>query len=163
MEGVRRARAMRGRIGQSADELQLLDDRSRPAVADDDRQRVLVLGANVDEMDVQPVDLGDEVRDGVQPRFARAPVVLGRPVASQVLHERERHALRVVLDGLLLGEARRGDARAQVLEVRLGNLDLERPNCLAGGGGGLVPCPFGNGHLGPSCDTCQSAAIRFAG
>ena len=63
---------------------------------------------------------------GVQPRLALAPVVLGRPVAREVLHERERHALRVVLDGLLLGPARRGDARPQVLEIRLGDLDRER-------------------------------------
>ena len=63
---------------------------------------------------------------GVQPRLALAPVVLGRPVASEVLHERERHALRVVLDGLPLGESRRGDARPQVLEIRLRDLDRER-------------------------------------
>ena len=49
------------------------------------RQRVLVLRADVDEVDVQPVDLGDEVRQGVQsaprtcasrtrsPSSARAP------------------------------------------------------------------------------------------
>src|ERR671917_373158 len=79
----------------------------------------------MDEVDVQPVDLGGEVRDGVQPRLALAPVVLGRPVAREVLHERERHALRVVLDGLPLGKARRAEARPQVLEFRVGDLDLE--------------------------------------
>src|SRR5918993_1276720 len=72
---------------KASDALELLDDRSRPAVADDDRQRVLVFGAHVEEVDVQPVDLGDEIRDGVQPRLAPAPVVLGRPVASEVLHD----------------------------------------------------------------------------
>jgi len=53
---------VRGGIGERTDDLQLLDDRARPAVTDDDRQRVLVLRANVDEVDVEPVDLGDEVR-----------------------------------------------------------------------------------------------------
>jgi hypothetical protein len=119
---------VRGRIGEPADELQLLEDRSRPAVADDQRERVLVLGANVDEVDVEPVDLGDEVRNGVQARLALAPVVLGRPVASEVLHDRERDALRVILDGLLVGEPRGGDAHTQVLESRLGGLDRERPD-----------------------------------
>ena len=33
---------------------------------DDERQRVLVLRANVDEVDVEPVDLGDELRQRVQ-------------------------------------------------------------------------------------------------
>jgi hypothetical protein len=52
VEGVRRAPAVRRRIGERADDLQLLDDRARPSVTDDDRQRVLVLRANVDEVDV---------------------------------------------------------------------------------------------------------------
>ena len=48
-----------------------------------ERQRVLVLRANVDEVDVQPVDLGDELREGVQARLARAPVVFRHPVAAR--------------------------------------------------------------------------------
>jgi hypothetical protein len=67
---------MRGGIGERADELELLDDRAGPAVADDERQRVLVLRANVDEVDVQPIDLGHELREGVQPRLALAPVII---------------------------------------------------------------------------------------
>jgi hypothetical protein len=39
---------MRGRVGEQIDDLHLLDERAGPAVADDERQRVLVLGANVD-------------------------------------------------------------------------------------------------------------------
>jgi hypothetical protein len=46
----------------------------RPAMP---RQRVLVLGADVDEMNVQPVDLGHEVGQGVQFRLAVALVVAG--------------------------------------------------------------------------------------
>ena len=49
---------MRGGVGQQIDDLQLLDDRAGPAVRDDQRQRVLVLRADVDEVDVQSVDLG---------------------------------------------------------------------------------------------------------
>ena len=128
MEGVRCAPAVGGGIGQRADELQLFDDRPGPSVADDQRKRVLVLGANVDEVDVQPVDLGDVVRDGVEPRFALAPVVLGRPVASEVLHERERHALRIILDGLLFGPPCGLDPGTQVVEIRRGGLDRERPD-----------------------------------
>jgi hypothetical protein len=43
---------------------------------------MLVLRANVDEVDVEPVDLGDELRQGPEPRLALAPVVLGFPVAA---------------------------------------------------------------------------------
>ena len=114
------------RVGEQVDDLHLLDDRSGPSVADDERQRVLVLRAGVDEVDVQPVDLGDELRDGVQPRLALAPVVLVVPVARDRLHRLQLHALRGILDALLLGPARGRDAGAQVLEVRLGELDRER-------------------------------------
>ena len=55
-----------------------------------------MLRAHVDEMDVEPVDLGDELRQRVQPRLDLAPVVVGRPVARELLHRRELHALRCV-------------------------------------------------------------------
>ena len=84
MEGVRCARAVRRGIGQRLDDLQLLDDRAGPAVIDDERQRVLVLRTDVDEVDVEAVDLGHELRERVQPRLARAPVVLGLPVAGEL-------------------------------------------------------------------------------
>ena len=89
VEGVRGAAAMRGRIGQRLDDLQLLDDRAGPAVGDDHRQGVLMLRADVDEVDVQPVDLGDELRQGVQPRLApcasrnRSPSSARAPASSR--------------------------------------------------------------------------------
>ena len=125
MERVRRARAMRGRVGERLDDLQLLDDRARPPVRDDQRQRVLVLGADVDEVNVQPVDLGHEVRQGVQFRLALAPVVVGPPVAREVLHHREPHALRVVGDRLALGPPGRVYASAQLGDLLLRNIDAE--------------------------------------
>ena len=62
MERVRRAPAMCRGVGERLDDLQLLDDRARPPVGDDQRQRILVLRANMDEVDVQSIDLGDELR-----------------------------------------------------------------------------------------------------
>jgi hypothetical protein len=73
---------MRGRVGEQVDDLQLLDERAGPSVADDERQRTLALRAHVDEVDVNVVDLGDELRDGVQPRLALAAVVL-RPLVAR--------------------------------------------------------------------------------
>src|SRR5918997_1122284 len=112
MESVVRARAMRRGIGQWIDDLQLLDDRSGPSVRDEERQRVFVLRANVDEVDVQPVDLGDEVRYALQLLLALPPVVLVLPVPRERLDRLQLHALRLVVDGLLLGPARGREARA---------------------------------------------------
>src|SRR6185503_7057838 len=83
-----------------------------------------VLRAGVNEVNVQPVDLGDEVRHGVELRLDLAPVVLLLPVARDRLNGVERDALRLVLDGLLIRPARGRDPRTQRLELLLGDLDL---------------------------------------
>ena len=117
MEGVRCARAMRRGIGESIDDLQLLDDRAGPAVIDDERQRVFMLRTNVNEVNVEPVDLGDELREGVQVRLDGAPVVVRHPVARELLDHGQRHALRLIRDGLLLGPVRVSDASTEVVAV----------------------------------------------
>jgi hypothetical protein len=53
-----------GGIGQRIDDLHLFDDRAGPSVRDDQRQRIFVFRTNVNEVNVQPVDLGDELRQG---------------------------------------------------------------------------------------------------
>ena len=125
MERVRRARAVRRRIGQSVDDLQLLDDRARPSVIDDERQRVFMLRTNVKEVDVQPIDFGDELRSGPQVRLARAPVVVRHPMAREFLHHGERHALGLIGDGLLLGPVRGCDASTKVFQSLIRNVDVE--------------------------------------
>ena len=76
MEGVLGAAAVRGRVGQWADGVEQLDNGAGPAVRHDQRQRVLVLGLDVDEVDLHAVDLGRELRQRVQLRLGLAPVVL---------------------------------------------------------------------------------------
>ncbi len=96
---------------------------------EDDRERVLVFRADVDEVDVEPVDLGAEVRQGAQPSLAPAHVVLRRPVAGEFLGHRLLHALRGVGDEFWVWPAGGGDAGAQRLEFRLGgDRDRERPD-----------------------------------
>ena len=56
---------------------------------------------DVDEVDLDPVDLGRELRQRVEPRLALAPVVVGRPVAGELLQRRQLHALRPIRDELL--------------------------------------------------------------
>ena len=120
--------AVGGRIRQGIDDLELLDDRAGPPVRDDQRQRVLVLGADMDEVNVQPVDLGLELRQRVQSRLAPAPVVLGRPVAREVLYRRQLHTLRPIGDEFPGRPARRIDAAAQLVDLALRYFDPERPD-----------------------------------
>ena len=81
-------------IGQRIDDLHLLDDRAGPPVRDDERQRIFMFRTNVNEMNVEPVDLGDELRQGVQLRLDLPPVVVRLPIARELLNGRELDALR---------------------------------------------------------------------
>jgi hypothetical protein len=128
VEGILRLPAERGGIGQRADDLQLLDDRPRPAVRDDERQRVLLFRANVNEMNVQPVDLRDELWQGAEPGLALAPVVFAGPILRQVLHGLELHALRRVVDRLSFRPAGRLDAPAKICQRLFRSLEMKRTN-----------------------------------
>ena len=122
VEGVLRAASEGRGVGERADELDLLEDRTGPSVRDDDRQRAFMRRTHVDEVDVEPVDLGGELRQGVELRLALAPVVLRRPVAREVPERRERHALRRVRDGLLLRPPRGVDAPAKIIQLCVGGV-----------------------------------------
>jgi hypothetical protein len=86
----------------------------------------------VDEVDLDPVDLGRELRKRVELRFGLAPVVVGLPVARQLLQRRQLDALRPIWDELLAGPARRSDATTQLGELLFGNLDTEGPDLSCG-------------------------------
>ena len=128
VEGIGRSAAVRRGIDQGVDDLQLLDDRARPAVRDEHGQGILVLRAHVDEVDVETIDLGDEVRHRIEARLDFAPVIFGGPVAREFLRGRERHALRKVRDGFLLRESCRRDTPAQFGEFRVRSTHLKRTN-----------------------------------
>ena len=70
MEGVGRAGAVGRGIGERINDLQLFDDRAWSPVRDDQRQGIFVFRTNVNEMNVEAIDLGDELRQGVQFRLA---------------------------------------------------------------------------------------------
>ena len=139
MESVRCARAMCRGIGQRVDDLQLLDDRAGPTVRDDKRQGICMLRTNVNEMNVEPINLGDELRQGSEPLLHLAPVVVCRPIAREFLHRRELHALGLICDRLAVRPPRRRDASAEVDELLLRNGDMEGPDRAAAGRRSKLP------------------------
>src|SRR5258708_33907330 len=88
---------------------------------------------NVNEMNVESVDLGDEVRQGFQLRLALAPIVLCRPISREFLNRRELDALRSIGDGFLVGPTCRLHTPAEVDEISLGNVDTEGTDGVAFG------------------------------
>src|SRR6478672_7022625 len=132
MEGILGTATVRGRVRQRADGVDHLDHGAGPAVGHDQRQRVLVLGPDVDEVDVHAVDFGDELRQRVQPRLDAPEVVVRRPVARQLLNRRQLHALRPILNELLGRPTRRRDASTEVVQDLVRNLNLEGVDVDAG-------------------------------
>ena len=122
--------AERGWIGERADDLQLLDDRAGPPVRNDYRQRVRIFRADVDEMNIESVDVGYEVRQRLQFLLALAPVVILRPIAREFLYRRQLHALRLIGDGFFSGPARCGNTAPEIIKVLLRHgRNGEGPDC----------------------------------
>jgi hypothetical protein len=57
---------MSGRVGEGIDDLQEFDDRPRPAMRQDDRERVLVRRSDVDQVEAEPVDLRSKLGKRVE-------------------------------------------------------------------------------------------------
>ena len=125
VERVLRPCAMRDGIRERADGLEQLEHRAGPTMRHDQRQGVRVTRADVDEVNVEPVDLGHELRERVQLRFCLSPVVLGAPVADELLQFRELYALRPVIDRLPVRPSRRSNASAEIHELLFRNVDAE--------------------------------------
>src|SRR4051794_12651806 len=84
VEGVRCARAMRRGIGKRVDDLQLLDDGAGPSVRNKEWQGIFMLRTNVNKMNLQTIDLGDELRQSIEPGLAFPPIVVGRPIPREI-------------------------------------------------------------------------------
>jgi hypothetical protein len=145
MERILRTSAMRGWICERLRGVQQLDDGARPAVRHDERHGIGVTRPHVRELDVEPVDPGDELRHAIEPCLDLAPVVLRLPVTRDLLERGELHALRLVGDDLPVGPARGRQPPPQVDERRLGDLDAEWPDHVVAFRRAR-PCVRGNGR-----------------
>ncbi len=85
---------------------------------------------DVNEMNVEPINRGDELRQGVQPRFHLAPVVIGRPIVRELLHRRELDALSRITDRLPLRPFSRDDPPTEVCKSLLRYVDVKWTYCL---------------------------------
>src|SRR5256885_7063847 len=108
---------------------------------DGERQRVLVPGAHVNEMNIEAVDLGEELRERVELRFALAPIVLCCPVPRERLRGRELDALSCIRDCFALGPLRRFDTPAQIGQLLVRILYPKGTNV-----GVLLTASFDFGH-----------------
>ena len=92
-----------------------------------DREATAEASPIMDEMDVDAVDIGDEVRIGVDPALDLSPVVLVEPVVGELLDRRELHALRCIVDQLPVGPSRGRDTALHVGKFIIGRVEAEGP------------------------------------
>jgi hypothetical protein len=113
----------------------------------------------VDEVNLEPVDLGRELRERVEPHGEPPEVILGRPVTREFLNHREPHALRLIPDGLLLGPARRRNAPTEVVQRLLGNVDLE-PADLGANRANMDACHHQPPFVLGACSSTQAGPVN---
>ncbi|MGY3587710.1 hypothetical protein ACVIF9_006387 [Bradyrhizobium sp. USDA 4350] len=136
MEGIGRAAAMRRRIGQRLDHLVEFDHRSRPAMGDDQRPRLRVLRAGMDEVDVEPVDLGGELAESIELRLALPPIIGLGPIAADILDPLQWRALAPVVDQFGFRPAGPAQPGAEILKNIVADGDAKRTD---GGIHGVSP------------------------
>ena len=95
----------------------------------------------MDEVDVDAVDLGRELREVVQPLLEAPEVVVVRPVVGERLQRGELDTLRAVVDELLARPARGLEAAAQLAELLVGNVYLEGTDLGGSANGGTHGSP----------------------
>src|SRR5271154_4010919 len=111
-------------IGERIDDLQLFGDRAGPSVRNNERQRTFVFRTNVNEMNVQPIDFGDELRQCVQFSLALSPIVISSPIAREGLSRLELDALRCICNRFSFGPLCRVDSPAQFAKLRVWKIHL---------------------------------------
>src|SRR5262249_51458144 len=110
---------------------QELGDRAWVAVGDQQRLGAGPAGLDVQEVDALAVDLGGELRAGVEPRLGSAPVVPCAPIPGELRQVAQRDAALPPHFGQRAWPADAGQPLLQVFDVGLGDVDPKRLDGLA--------------------------------
>ena len=103
-------------IGQWLDHIPKEEDRARPTMGEDDRQRVRMFRSYVDEVNAEAIDLRAKLWELIQCLLAASPVVIGAPVVDESTQLLEGNALRPVVSRLALRPARLCQTLLQVVQ-----------------------------------------------
>ncbi|MNF71241.1 hypothetical protein D3C84_531870 [compost metagenome] len=149
IERVLRTPAVSRRVGQRANGVEEFELRTRPAMGQDQRHGIGVARTDMDKLDVDTVNGGHELRQGIELRLGLAPVIAIAPILHQLLDLSQLHTLGYVVDRFLVGPTRVRDAFAQVNQLRFIDMNPVRTNGLR-----LSGCTVGS-RTGRPCDTAR--------
>jgi hypothetical protein len=120
-------------------------------VGDHQGKGLRMRGPDVEEVDVEAVDLGDELGVGVDPRFGSPPVVAVGPVVTELACVGERSALGPVVHRLRFGPPGPLQSVPKIGEFGVSNFDAERSDLI--------------GHsvtVGPRAGPCMRPHLHLA-
>ncbi len=133
MERILGAPTVRLRIGQRTDHVEKLDDRPRPAVREEDRQGICVLGTHMQKVNSQTVERRAKLWKRVEPALKPPHVIPISPIVDESLSAFQLDALRPVGDGFPFGPACRCEPSPEILDHGRRDGDTESSHSLRGG------------------------------
>ena len=171
VESVGGIASVSGGVTERSSQVEVLEDRHRPAMGADERQRVGLGGTHVDEVDLLPVDRRRELGIGVQPGLVRAPVEACAPVVDELANIVERNPVAPVDALELVGPTCTDEAVVQVVEDVLRNVDTDRIHgCVGHAGDDIDQCGLFQSSLSarlracsrprPACSSCSRCCSR---
>ncbi len=95
------------------------------------RQRIFLARADVNEVDVQSVDVRLELRIRIESRLRLAPVIGGSPILNELLQPGQLRALRLIGDGFLIRPSCCRESLAQIGDIGIRDVDFERAYCVS--------------------------------
>src|SRR5205823_9009361 len=116
IERIVRIAAVRRGVGEQREELRHLEERARPAMQEQDRNRVRPAPRLAKEMQTEAVDVRQKVGKRVEALLLRAPVEAVAPVSEQLAQVVEVRAVIPGAAGDLVGPPCAVDAVAEVRE-----------------------------------------------
>jgi hypothetical protein len=113
------------RVYQRSDDLQKLDDRSRPPMRKYDWQGILVLRSDVNEVNPETVNLAAKLWKPIQCAFNPTPIVVSAPVFSERLCLGQPYTLGPIRYRFLVRPASIGKSLLKIVQCCLWYVDLE--------------------------------------
>ena len=135
-EGILGIATEAGRLGQARNEIEEFKDRSRPTMRKQQRHRVWPFAPHMQEMQINAVKFGAELRKGVQRGFLRAPIKTLLPIGQQIAQIGDTCAVFPGRFRRFIRQARQRQAGLQILQRRIGYLQAKW-GC-SGGHAGLL-------------------------
>src|SRR5262245_25773870 len=118
---------------------------------------------HVDKVDIEAVDSGQELRQGVELGFGPSPVVAGTPVLHERLQLSELYPLRLVIDCLPIGPACCQHPPAKIQECLFRDVDAEGADCVVLDTNTHPSSPLAGWlarRLAGSCLVCRSEVLE---